>query len=75
LNDIINQQSSNELFAIAILAVLSWMIENGAQVISAGATVIGLIFVIKRYYEDKKKRDIDIEFTLLKIKELKDSAE
>ncbi len=75
MSDIINTQDANSQFVFVVTVIASWMMENGLQIIPAVIAVVGMIFMIKRYYEDKKKRDIDMELAMLRIKALKDSAE
>jgi hypothetical protein len=71
----INTQDANDLAIIALSAVTSWMSLNVFQIIPAAVAVVTLIFMVKRFFEDKKKRDLEMEFMKMQMKEIRDRNE
>lgn len=69
----ISNQDANALGFIAWSAAASWVVENLFQIIPAAVAVISLIFLIKRHYQDKKKRDLEMELIRLQIGEHKNA--
>lgn len=74
----INTQDANDTAVIALSAAMSWVASksiwiaaNILQIIPVLVAVVSLIFMIKRHYQDKKKRDIENQLNLLQIEEIK----
>ena len=65
----ISIQDANDASIIVISAIMSWVFANIFQVIPALVAVTSMIFIVKRHYEDKKKRDAEIRLLELKIAE------
>ena len=66
----INTQDANDLSIIALSAAANFMLENFLQIIPALVAVISMIFMIRRYYDDKKKTDLEIELMRKQIQDI-----